>query len=262
MVKFFLKTLLMGAGLCAASSTGASAADTIAISYVATTSGAPAFKASLEATFNGDTYSAIFNGKTTGVTNMLAKYKIGMSASGSAASGKLTPATFAKSTSKKKKDKFANVSFKAGDTTLETHDGPQTETAAVAAAVKAKAADPLTAILRFAIAQGAGAKPCAGTQRFYDGRDVGDLSLSFVEKMGGVYHCKLIYTSVAGRNVENHDDAPVTYGLWLAPVTVTTSKTPLYMPARLTGQYSGLSINVVATAMSVNGAGVPLALSD
>jgi Protein of unknown function (DUF3108) len=263
MAKLFLKSLLVGAAAFVASASVSLAADTIDISYIATTSGASAFKGSLQATFDGSNYSATFNGKTTGVTNMLAKYKIGLSASGSVADGKLTPSKFAKTTSKKKKDKFANVTFSGGTTTTETQDGPLKETAAVEAAVKGKAADPLTAILRFAIAQGAsGAKPCTGTQRFYDGRDVGDLTLSLVKKSAASYHCNLTLKSIAGRNVENKDDATVTYGLWLVPVTVRSSNTPLYMPARLTGTYTGLNVSVEATGISVNGAGVAVSLVD
>lgn len=262
MAKFGLKSIVMVTGFVLVSSSYAWAADSISISYIASTSGAAVFKAGLNANIDGGTYSASFDGKTTGVTNMLSKYKIALTVSGAVADGKLSPTKFTKATSKKKKDKFADLAFGSGGSfTLVTQDGPQKESAAVLGAVKGKAVDPLTAILRVAIAQGAaGAKPCSGTYRFYDGRDVGDLVFSFAKKIGTTYECKMTLKSVAGRNVENHDDATVTYGLWLVPAAASTDT--LYLPARLTGEYSGLSVTVVATGITVNGAGVPLALTD
>ncbi len=261
MAKFGLKAIALSAGVVLATAASALAADSISISYVASTSGAPVFKASLSANIDDSSYTASFSGKTTGLTNMLSKYKISLNASGTVNDGKLAPTKFNKATSKKKKDKFADLSFGSGGSfTLVTHDGPQTESAAVLAAAKGKEAiDPLTAILRIAIAQGAeGAKPCSGTYRFYDGRDVGDLVFSLAKKIGATYQCKMTLKSVAGRNVENHDDKTVTYGLWLVPAT--SSKGTLYLPARLTGEYSGLSVAVEATGISVNG--VSLALKD
>jgi Protein of unknown function (DUF3108) len=262
MAKFGMKTIVMASCCVLASAASAWAADSISISYVASASGAPVFKAGLNANIDGGTYSASFDGKTMGVTNMLSKYKIGLTVSGTVADGKLAPAKFTKATSKKKKDKFADLTFgSGGNFSLVTQDGPQTESAAVLGAAKGKAVDPLTAILRIAIAQGLeGAKPCSGTYRFYDGRDVGDLLFSLTQKIGTTYQCKMTLKSVAGRNVENHDDATVSYGLWLVPAA--GSKGTLYLPARLTGAYSGLTVTVVATGITVNGAGVPLALAD
>lgn len=268
MAELFLKRVLVGAACFVATTHVAFAADTIGVSYIASASGAPVFKASLIATLDGASYSASFDGKTTGVTNMLSKYKIGLNVTGNASGSKLVPAKFNKATSKKKKDKYANVEFGAGSlTSLVTQDGPQTETPAVLSAIKGKAVDPLTAILRVAVSQGAaGAKPCSGTQRFYDGRDVGDLSFSLVKKMpvanGTAYHCKMTYSSVAGRNVENHDDAMVVYGLWLVPVAIPSSKATIYLPARLTGQYAGLSVSVEATGISVNGADATVVMPE
>jgi hypothetical protein len=262
MAKFGLNSIVMAAGFVLASGASAWAADSISISYIASASGAPVFKAGLNASIDGGTYSASFDGKTTGVTNMLSKYKIALNVSGAVADGKLSPTKFTKATSKKKKDKFADVTFGSGGSfTLVTQDGPQTESAAVLGAAKGKAVDPLTAILRVAIAQGtAGAKPCSGTYRFYDGRDVGDLVFSLAKKIGTTYQCNMTLKSVAGRNVENHDDKTVTYGLWLVPAA--GSKGTLYLPGRVTGEYSGLTVTVEATGITVNGAGVPLALAD
>jgi hypothetical protein len=121
----------------------------------------------------------------------------------------------------------------------------------------------LSALLRFAVAQGmAGAKPCSGTLRTYDGRDVADLSLGLVEKNGGTYHCKLTYKSIAGRDVENNEGETVSYGLWLAPVSVPSSETPLYVPVRLTGSFNHLPVTVEASGVSVNGSDVAVQLAD
>ncbi len=261
MTRFWMA--LTWAGLLA-STAAAQAADSIAISYQASTGGAPMMKAGLSATIDGANYSATFNAKTTGVTNMLSKYKLGMNITGNVQDAKLVPAHFTKSVDKKKKDKSVDLTFASGGHTLVTQDGPQTETAPViAASGKGKAVDPLTAILRFAMTQGAeGAKPCSGKQRMYDGRDVVDLSLSLVKKSAAGYQCKLTYQSVAGRDVEDNDTQPYSYGVWLAPVAVPSSKTPLFLPVRLTGTYSKLPVTVEATGISVNGAGVAINIPD
>ena len=261
MAKHVVKAVLVGASLLGTAAP-VWAADSISISYVASTSGAPVFKAGLTANIDGGSYSASFSGKTTGVTNMLSKYKIGLNVSGSVADGKLVPAKFTKSTSKKKKDKFADLTWGTGGSfSLVTQDGPQKESDAVITAAKGKAVDPLTAILKLAMAQGMqGAKPCSGTYRFYDGRDVGDLVFSLVKKNGVAYHCNMTLKSIAGRNVENNDAETVSYGIWLTPVAVAGAT--YYLPARLTGKYTGLSVTVEATGISVNGAGVPVALAN
>jgi hypothetical protein len=263
MAKSVVQKVLIAATALAVSASFA-LADDIAISYQASTSGAPMMKASLAATLDGETYSASFNAKTTGVTNMLSKYKIGMNVSGTMAGSKLKPNRFTKAIDKKKKDKSADLAFeKDGTFTLVTQDGPVEESADVMAAAKGKAIDPVSALLRFAVMQGAaGAKPCSGSLRTYDGRDVVDFTLGLVEKHGEAYECKLTYKSVAGRDVENNEGETVSYGLWLSPVPVPSSETPLYLPLRLTGSYNHLPVTVEATGVSVNGAAVSVQLPD
>lgn len=264
MTKSTLRGLMFGGTILVGCSGACWAADTVSISYQASTSGAPMMKAGLEATLDGETYSASFSAKTTGVTNMLSKYKIGMNVSGTMAGNKLKPVHFTKAIDKKKKDKSADLTFeKDGTFTLVTQDGPAEESAEVMAAAKGKAIDPVSALLRFAVAQGAsGAKPCSGSLRTYDGRDVVDFSLSLVEKSGATFHCKLTYKSVAGRDVENNEGETVSYGLWLAPVSVPSSESPLYLPLRLTGTYTHLPVTVEATGVSVNGTDVNVQLPD
>jgi hypothetical protein len=104
-------------------------------------------------------------------------------------------------------------------------------------------------------------KPCFGTFRIYDGKDVFDLSLSFKKKitlasspgLPGL-DCRLTSTPVAGKDVRNGDTEPQSYGLTLTPITAAGQT--LYIPVRITGSTKGVGVTVSASYLKVDGKSV------
>jgi Protein of unknown function (DUF3108) len=220
----------------------AQAADVISASYDVSLGGTRIMKADYSATLDAATYSADLSARTVGVSKMFAKVKLNMSANGSLTEAGVKPVAYTYSRKKNDKRKQRNLTFSPNGALVTA--GADYE-ASIIAALNNKVMDPLSMLLKL----GRSDKPCVGKHRAFDGRDVFDLALSGGGKAGGPQTCKMIYTPVAGNDVDEGDTDPTIYEITLAPYGEKTG----YMPIRIAGSTKGVGFEVSATSVTVNG---------
>jgi Protein of unknown function (DUF3108) len=224
----------------------ATAAEQIAVNYDVLFGGARIMKASYSATLGDGAYAATLDAKTVGVSKLLSKIKLSLSANGSLQKANLTPQSYNYFRKKNEKSKERNLKFATnGDLMTEGTDYDAT----ILKAVNASVMDPLSMLLKLTRAK----SPCSGKHRAFDGRDVFDITLSNGGKSGETLTCKIVYTPVAGGEVEDGDTEPKRYEITLAPIGNAQG----YVPVRIAGSTKGVGFDVNATAVTVNGA--PLA---
>jgi Protein of unknown function (DUF3108) len=219
----------------------ASAADKIAVVYDISLGGTRIMKADYGITTEGGAYQSTLEAKTIGMSKWFSKMKLNLSASGTMSEDAVTPQRYDYYRKKNDKKKQRNLTF-ASSGKLVT-DGTDYD-AAIVKAVSKQVMDPLSMLLKLSRA----ANPCNGKHRAFDGRDVFDVKLSGNGE-GARVTCTMVYTPVAGGDVEDGDTEPKTYELTLARVTATKG----YVPVRITGSAKGVGFDVNATAVSVNG---------
>ncbi len=218
------------------------AADVISASFDVSLAGARIMKADYSATLDDVGYSAGLSAKTVGVSKMFSKIRLSMSANGRFSDAGLMPSAYAYARKKNDKLKERKLSFSSNGTLVtegEDYD------AAILAALNNKVMDPLSMLLKLSRT----AKPCSGKHRAFDGRDVFDVTLTNISTSGGVLTCKLIYTPIAGGDVDGGDTDAVSYEISLAPVANKGS----YIPVRIAGSSKGVGFEVTATSVTVNG---------
>jgi hypothetical protein len=220
----------------------AQAADVISATYEISLGGTRVMKADYSATLGDGIYSAGLSAKTVGVSKLFSKIKLNMSANGSLSETGVKPVNYVYSRKKNDKRRERNLSFSPSGT-LVTEGADYDKS--ITAALNNKVMDPLSMLLKL----GRSAKPCAGKHRAFDGRDVFDLTLSGGGKAGSTLTCKMVYTPVAGNDVDDGDTEPKTYEITLAPYGDSGS----YMPVKLSGSTKGVGFEARATSVSVNG---------
>jgi hypothetical protein len=217
------------------------AADVISIDYDISLGGSRIMKADYSATLGDGSYSADLEAKTTGVSKWFAKIKLNMSAKGGLSETGLTPASYAYSRKKNDKRKQRVLNFAPGGTLLT--DGEDYD-ASILSAIKGKVMDPLSMLLKVTRS----GKPCSGTYRAFDGRDVFDLSLSGGNGTGALT-CKVLYTPVAGADVDDGDTDATRYEITFAPIGDNKG----YVAVRLTGSSKGVGFEARAKSVTLNG---------
>ncbi len=220
----------------------AQAADVISASFEVSLGGTRIMKADYSATLDAATYSADLSARTVGVSKMFAKIKLNMSANGNLIDEAVKPVAYAYSRKKNDKRKQRNLTF-APNGALVTAGADYD--ASIMAALNNKVMDPLSMLLKL----GRSDKPCTGKHRAFDGRDVFDVALSGGGKAGSTQTCKMVYTPVAGNDVEDGDTDPTTYEITLAPYGNKGS----YFPVRIAGTTKGVGFEVNASSVTVNG---------
>ncbi len=247
------------------------AGGTVDVRYDVEVAGTRIMKASFSATIDAGQYSSSLDGKTTGVSNLFSKYKTNMTAEGLVRDNAFIPGTFGNDRKKNsKKSRSTDLTWSGnGKVLVETGDGTEEPEGPVAKALGRNAADPLTTILRLANTQAD--KPCSGSFRVFDGRDVYDLALSFRKQVvlasastegNSGFDCKLTYTPIAGRAFDKGETEIETYGVVLAPLTMRGLRHHIYLPIQITGKSSGLSAVVSATSVTVDGQELNIALGN
>ena len=221
--------------------TTAQAADVISVNYDISFGGTRVMKADYSATLDERSYSANLEAKTVGVSKWFSKIKLNMSASGGLSESGVTPANYSYSRKKNDKRKQRVLTFAPGGALVT--DGGDYD-AAILAAVAGKVMDPLSMLLKVARS----GKPCSGKHRAFDGRDVFDLSLSGATGTGTVT-CKIVYTPVAGADVEDGETDVTRYEITFAPMGDNKG----YVPVRLTGSSKGVGFEASANSVTVNG---------
>lgn len=217
------------------------AADVISVNYDISLGGSRIMKADYSASFDDDSYSADLEAKTIGVSKWFSKIKLNMSVKGGLNETGLTPASYAYSRKKNDKRKERVLNFAPGGALLtegEDYD------ASILAAIKGKVMDPLSMLLKVTRS----GKPCSGKYRAFDGRDVFDLALSGDSGAGNVT-CTVIYTPVAGADVDDGDTDATRYEITFAPMGVDKG----YVAVRLTGRSKGVEFEARAKSVTVNG---------
>jgi hypothetical protein len=218
------------------------AADVISASFDVSLGGTRIMKADYSATLGDGSYSADLSARTTGVSKVFSKIKLNMSANGSLSEAGLKPAAYAYSRKKNGNRKERNLSFASSGALVTEGEGYD---ASIMAALNNKVMDPLSMLLKL----GRTTKPCSGRHRAFDGRDVFDVALSGGGKSSGTLICKMVYTPVAGNDVDDGETSPVAYEITLAPLAGKGT----YMPVRIAGSAKGVGFEVNATSVTVNG---------
>ncbi len=240
-----LTRLIMTAGVSAALLGTALAADTVAVDYDVSLGGSRIMKASYAANFDGSNYDASFSAKTVGMSKVFSKIKLSLTAKGKMTDGGLQPVSYNYFRKKNDKTKERGLLFdQSGELVT---DGAGYD-AAVLASLKKSVMDPLSMLLKISRSD----KPCSGKHRSFDGRDVFDLSLSTVSSNDGKLVCKLVYTPIAGGDVDDGDTEPQAYEVTLAPTTSAQS----FITIRITGRTKGVPFDVSATSAAINGTGL------
>jgi hypothetical protein len=225
---------------CLGSAT-ARAADTIVVDYDVSFGGTRIMKADYSVIIDGSAYQATLEAKTRGVSKMFSKMKMNLSAQGTIAGEAVTPLRYDYYRKKNDKKKQRNLTFAASGKLVT--DGTDYDSAIIKA-VERQVMDPLSMLLKLGRAE----KPCSGKHRAFDGRDVFDVKLSGGGD-GSRVTCTMIYTPVAGGEVEDGDTEPTTYQLTLARLKGSKG----FVPIQITGVAKGVSFDVTATSVSENG---------
>lgn len=218
------------------------AADVISARYDVSLGGTRIMKADYSATLGDDSYSAALEAKTVGVSKLFAKIKLSLSASGTLTDSNVKPVSYNYARKKNDKRKERNLNFAPGGGLI-VNEGDYDN--GIRAALNSKVMDPLSMMLKLSRAD----KPCSGKHRAFDGRDVFDLTLSGGSNGTGMLTCKMIYTPVAGNDVEDGDTSTKTYEITLAPL----GKRNGYVPVRLTGTTKGVGFEATADSVTLNG---------
>jgi hypothetical protein len=217
------------------------AADVISINFDISLGGTRVMKADYSATLDDSSYSATLEAKTVGVSKLFSKIKLNMSVAGGLSESGLTPVSYGYSRKKNDKRKQRNLSFAPGGA-LVTEAGDYD--ASILAAIKGKVMDPLSMLLKVTRSD----NPCSGKYRAFDGRDVFDLTLSGGVGKGTVI-CKVLYTPVAGADVDDGETDVTRYEISFAPMGNDKG----YVPVRLTGSSKGVGFEASARSVTVNG---------
>jgi Protein of unknown function (DUF3108) len=235
----------LSAGLLAAAVavSPAVAADKIAVSYDVSLGGSRIMKASYAVDIQEQAYTSVLEAKTTGVSKLFSKIKLNLTASGSVVEDSILPKRYDYSRKKNEKRKERNLSFE-GSGQLITQ-GTDYD-AGILKAIGKNVMDPLSMLLKLSRSE----SPCSGKHRAFDGRDVFDVKLSGGATQGASVTCAMVYTPVAGGDVEEGDTEPKIYEITL--LRLQNGKG--FVPVRITGSTKGVGFEVNARSVSLNGA--------
>jgi Protein of unknown function (DUF3108) len=240
--KLSAKSILAASALLLWASAPAKAADDISAGYDVSFAGARIMRASYSATLTDGAYTTALDAKTVGVSKWLKKIKLNMNASGKLNTSGITPGSYNYARKKNEKRKERSLSFKSnGDLVTTGTDYDESILKAISASVM----DPLSMLLKLSRTK----SPCSGKHRAFDGRDVFDITLSETGKTGTAMNCKVVYTPIAGGDVDEGDTQPQSYEITLVPLGSAAG----YIPVRIAGSTKGVGFDVTATEVSVNG---------
>jgi hypothetical protein len=225
--------LLCVASLCMAASPAS--AEAVRIRYSVKMIGLPLGSAGLKGSVNGAGYQVAVDAKLTGIAAFVSSSQGAATATGALAQGRLTPATYANSSSNSKETRTVRMAMTGGavkgvDISPPVEDGPGR--IAVTDAHKRNIVDPLSAL----IMPVAGTEPLVGpaacnrTLPIFDGFTRFDVSLSYVGTRqvktqgysGPVSVCSARYTPIAGHRPDRKQTQFMANNrqmeVWLAPL--------------------------------------------
>jgi hypothetical protein len=235
-----MKSIVFGTAFLIAGLSPALADDSYQIDYDVNVGGARIMKADLKVTIDSDDYNASLNARSVGMSKLVKKIKLNLDAKGEAEKPDLVPVSFNYERKKNDKTKRRKLTFNQGKLVSQGTDFEPK----VLAAIGDNTIDPLTMLLKL----GRSSNPCSGKHRAFDGRDVFDVTFANAKKTGRQLDCTLIYTPIAGGDVEDGETDKVNY-----KISFVEGGTAGYLPVRVSGSSTGISFDVTATEVSLNG---------
>lgn len=216
-------------------------------------------------------YRNALDAQSRGILDLFSSLELDMKGNGRLAGGRPVPETFVWGKHRKGKNKQIEVTWRSGQV-------PQARRSfamkpgrinAVDKHLTRGMPDPLTALLKEAVL--AGPKPCAGSERVFNGAEIYDLAFSFDKQDkfsagdGGVYRgpavkCRVTYRPVAGvapDKLKQLQAEPLRFSIWFAPVASHTMGT-IHVPVAIAGRLSSTGAVFTALASHATLAGAPL----
>lgn len=207
-------------------------------------------------------YRASARAATTGLVGLFVDETLTMAANGSLGKGAVRPASFKYSSREGKDEKTARIRWDGGsikvDRSFKMADAREHD---LNEAVDKSLPDPLSGIL--AATMSPSGQPCSGRQRVFDGKEVFELSFSYLGRenvndsgayRGPAYKCRVQYRSVAGlskkRMAKNHANPPI-FTILFAGVDGPSGE--LLVPVGGTGEIKGRKVQIVARQATVDG---------
>ncbi len=216
-------------------------------------------------------YQSALSAESRGVLDMFSSINLDMAGKGRFANGMPVPQSFVWGKSKNGKDKEIKVAWQADHLPVASRSfamkGDRVQ--AISEHLTRGMPDPLTALLKQGVL--AGSKPCAGTERVFNGKEIYDLAFSFDKpdsfsaSDGGVYRgpavkCLVTYRPVAGvsqKTLLKRQADPLRFSIWFAPVASRTMGT-IHVPVAVAGRLNGTGAVFTALASHATLAGAPL----
>lgn len=216
--------------------------------YEVSLAGIPIGKGAWVVDIGDDQYSALANGKTTGLISMMSTGDGNGGSQGRVVKGQLVPAFYSVSMNTNKKNELLKISLVGGNVkefTIEPEPPINPERIVVTDAHKRGVSDPMTGSLVRVPGTGDPVSPeaCSGTTPVFDGRMRYDLKLDYkrmetikVEKgyQGPVVVCAISFVPIAGyvpdRAAIKYLKAQRNMEVWFAPILGTR----VLMPYKLT----------------------------
>jgi hypothetical protein len=245
----------------------AAAGETVAMRFDVAIAGTRAFELDYRLELGAEGYASAVSLESRGVIALFSAIELDMEGAGRFEGQGLMPATFQMGSTRKGKDKLANVAWTPGQAPAarRSYALPPEREAAIRQALAADMPDPLTALLKAAVL--AAGTPCTGTERVFNGAEVYDLRFelvkpdSFEASDGGVYRgpafkCSLTYVPVAGldkKKAEKRLKEPPRFDMWFAPVLTRTRGT-VYVPVAAAGSVRGATFIALSSRASLDGA--------
>ena len=222
------------------------------------------FKISMGMKIGVEDYAISTTIKSKGVASLFAKTKINMSAAGRTKK-KLVPTNYASNSKSKGKNRSLNMTWtsKGQHKVKRSYKLSAFKANSLSQAVRPGMMDPLSYLMTMVRASN---RPCGGTKRVYDGRQVAEYRYAlqgvstFNRSTGGVYRgkafkCALTYRTIAGLSAKKQkardQEPPAKFMVWFAPVAGKARN--LFVPIAASGEVSGRAFTMRLSEGSVSG---------
>jgi hypothetical protein len=253
-LKFLLAAIAASAAFSAAAS--AQTGDTLAASYNVEIAKVRVMEIKHSVTFSGNTYEATFRAKSRGMMNLFSKLRLNLSSKGRLKDGAFIPAAFEFERKRNDDNNAYSLAWNDSGIANVVRDFKGDALKRLKAALAKGSRDPLAIILDSGL--NGGAKPCTGTHRAYDGRDVYDMTFNpaGVGDGGKTIRCRISGVTVAGRDFEKSypEPAPVfTYESVLKAVTLPGRERPVFIPTEVKGKVEGQTFRATIDGLAFNG---------
>jgi hypothetical protein len=237
-----IKNLTLSFVAMCLSVTVAAANEKVMARYDIEVGGARIMKASYEVILSTKNYRSALNVKSAGMSKWLSEIKLDLTTKGNLLDTSFEPNVYNYVRKKNDKTRKRAVKFNP-DGTVKTEGTKYKDN--LKTALQKPTLDPLTMLLRL----GRATEPCSGQHRAFDGRDVFDIKLSKAGDQNGRIVCTVVYTPVAGGDVEDGDTDSKNYEMTLAPLGGSNG----YIPILITGSMKGVPLSIEAKSVEVNG---------